>query len=84
MNTTSDEQSTRDSSSSGLSIQEQVFTSVIGGSLIPIAYFTFLLMMNSKQILGAHRPEGTRRIIWNVLMIFATAVAKDSGTFEIV
>lgn len=50
-------------------------TSVIGGSLIPIAYFTFFLMMNSKKVLGDKRPEGTTRIIWNVLMIFATTVA---------
>ena len=50
-------------------------TSVIGGLLIPIAYFTFFLMMNSKKILGEHRPEGTARIIWNTLMIFATSIA---------
>lgn len=50
-------------------------TSVIGGSLIPIAYFTFLLLMNSKKVLGDKRPEGTARIIWNTLMIFATTVA---------
>ena len=50
-------------------------TSVIGGSLLPIAYFTFFLMMNSKRVLGDKRPEGTARIIWNVLMIFATGVA---------
>lgn len=50
-------------------------TSVIGGSLIPIAYFTFFLMMNSKKILGEHRPEGKARLIWNTLMIFATSVA---------
>ncbi len=50
-------------------------TSVIGGSLIPIAYFTFFLLMNSKKVLGDKRPEGTARIIWNILMIFATTVA---------
>ncbi len=50
-------------------------TSVIGGSLIPIAYFTFFLMMNSKQILGDDRPEGARRIVWNTLMTFATGIA---------
>lgn len=50
-------------------------TSVIGGSLIPIAYFTFLLMMNSKKILGAHRPKGMARLVWNLLMIFATSIA---------
>ncbi|MEJ6570022.1 MAG: divalent metal cation transporter, partial [Akkermansiaceae bacterium] len=36
-------------------------TSVIGGSLIPIAYFTFFLLMNSKKVLGDKRPEGTAR-----------------------
>lgn len=50
-------------------------TSVIGGSLIPIAYFTFLLMMNSRSILGDQRPTGRSRLIWNVLMVFATSVA---------
>lgn len=50
-------------------------TSVIGGSLIPIAYFTFFLMMNSKKILGQHRPEGKARLIWNTLMLFATTIA---------
>lgn len=50
-------------------------TSVIGGSLIPIAYFTFLLMMNSKKVLGDRRPEGTSRLIWNILMGIATGIA---------
>ncbi|MEM9158416.1 MAG: divalent metal cation transporter [Verrucomicrobiota bacterium] len=50
-------------------------TSVIGGSLIPIAYFTFLLMMNSKKVLGENRPSGRSRIIWNLLMGFATGIA---------
>ncbi len=50
-------------------------TSVIGGSLLPIAYFTFLLLMNSKKVLGDKRPEGKARIIWNILMIFSTVIA---------
>lgn len=50
-------------------------TSVIGGSMIPIAYFTFLLMMNSKSLLGADMPTGMRRIRWNTLMIIATGIA---------
>ncbi len=55
-------------------------TSVIGGSLIPIAYFTFFLLMNSKKVLGDKRPEGRARLIWNSLMIFATTVA-TVGTY---
>jgi Mn2+/Fe2+ NRAMP family transporter len=56
-------------------------TSVIGGSLLPIAYFTFLLLMNSKKVLGDKRPEGTARIVWNVLMIFATLVASAGSVW---
>lgn len=50
-------------------------TSVIGGSMIPIAYFTFLLLMNSKKLLGEDMPTGGRRIWWNTLMIIATTIA---------
>ncbi|MGJ8725892.1 MAG: divalent metal cation transporter [Roseibacillus sp.] len=56
-------------------------TSVIGGSLIPIAYFTFFLMMNSKKILGEHRPEGKTRLIWNALMLFATSIATSGSVW---
>lgn len=50
-------------------------TSVIGSSLLPIAYFIFLLMMNSKRLLGDRMPTGGKRVVWNVLMITATSLA---------
>jgi hypothetical protein len=50
-------------------------TSVIGGSLIPIAYFTFFLLMNSKKVLGDQRPEGKARLFWNSIMGLATGIA---------
>jgi len=50
-------------------------TSVIGGSMIPIAYFTFFLMMNSKTLLGPDMPTGLRRVRWNTFMIIATGIA---------
>ena len=43
--------------------------------MLPIAYLSFLLLMNSKQLLGDAMPTGARRLRWNVLMITATAVA---------
>ena len=49
-------------------------TSVIGGSMIPIAYFTFFLMMNSRSLLGSSMPTGIRRVWWNLLMSVATLV----------
>ncbi|MEZ6147596.1 MAG: hypothetical protein R3B91_19660 [Planctomycetaceae bacterium] len=33
-------------------------TSLFGMVLLPIAYFTFLLMMNSKSLLGNAKPTG--------------------------
>ncbi len=50
-------------------------TSVIGGAMIPIAYFTFLLLMNSSSLLKEARPSGGRAVRWNILMIIATAIA---------
>ena len=50
-------------------------TSLIGGSLIPIAYLTFFLLMNSRKVLGNNRPAGNARIVWNTLMVFATSIA---------
>ena len=50
-------------------------TSVIGGALLPIAYFTFFLLMNSKRLLGDAMPRGKARVIWNLLMGTATAIA---------
>lgn len=38
---------------------------------LPIAYFTFFMMMNSKRILGDAKPTGVSWLIWNVLMIIA-------------
>jgi hypothetical protein len=58
-------------------------TSVIGGALIPIAYFTFLLLMNSRKVLGDKLPRGNSRIIWNTLMIFATSVATFGSIWAI-
>jgi len=55
-------------------------TSVIGTAMIPIAYYTFFLVMNSRSILGEHMPRGFKRLVWNVLMLLATA----AGTFAAV
>ena len=45
-----------------------ILVSAFGMMLLPIAYTTFMLMMNSRKILGDERPTGGRRLIWNVLM----------------
>ena len=50
-------------------------TSVMGGAMLPIAYFSFLLLMNSRTLLGENMPTGARRVRWNIMMIVATLVA---------
>lgn len=50
-------------------------TSVFGGAMLPIAYVTFMLLMNSPAALGQAMPRGLSRVIWNSLMIPATLVA---------
>ena len=44
-------------------------TSVFGFIVIPIAYTTFALVLNSKSLLGDNRPRGAKRWIWNLLMV---------------
>jgi Mn2+/Fe2+ NRAMP family transporter len=50
-------------------------TSIFCMTLLPIAYFTFLLLMNQKGLLGDSMPRGGRRLVWNVLMVIATGAA---------
>jgi Mn2+/Fe2+ NRAMP family transporter len=50
-------------------------TSMIGGAMLPIAYFSFFLLMNSRTVLGDAMPRGTKRVVWNLLMGTATTIA---------
>jgi len=58
-------------------------TSMFGMVLLPIAYFTFLLLMNSPDLLGEHMPRGFRRLGWNVLMVIATLLASFGSYWSI-
>jgi len=50
-------------------------TSNFGMALLPIAYVTFFLMMNSRSLLGDAMPTGGRRLVFNLAMLVAIAVA---------
>ena len=52
-----------------------VVTSNFGMVLLPIAYLTFLLMMNSKILLKDDLPTGRSRILINLVMGLATGSA---------
>ena len=50
-------------------------TSNFGMALLPIAYVTFFLMMNSRTLLGDAMPTGIRRLAFNLAMLVAIAAA---------
>ncbi|MFI4860109.1 MAG: divalent metal cation transporter [Phycisphaerales bacterium JB063] len=50
-------------------------TSRIGMMLLPVAYITFFLMMNSRKLMGDNLMVGGKRIAANVVMVIAIAVA---------
>jgi len=61
-----------------------ILASVFGMMLLPIAYVTFFMMMNSKRLMGKEKPTGARLAVWNVLMFVAVAgavVAAGSAIF---
>ena len=60
-----------------------IFTSTFGMMLLPIAYITFFLMMNSKRILGDEKPKGASMLMWNVLMIFSVIGAMVAASAAI-
>jgi hypothetical protein len=49
-------------------------TSILGFTLIPVAYLSFFLLLNSKNVLGRERPTGIGRIIWNTGLILSLAI----------
>ncbi len=58
-------------------------TSVFGMALLPLAYISFFLLMNNKAFLGDAMPKGGKRVAWNCLMGFATAIATLASLFVI-
>src|SRR5690606_2425119 len=58
-------------------------TSLFGMALLPIAYWTFFLMLNSSRVLGADRPRGRARVAWNALMIPAALLATVASLWSI-
>ena len=45
-----------------------ILVSAFGMMLLPIAYTTFFMMMNSKKLMGEEKPKGGKLTVWNILM----------------
>lgn len=58
-------------------------TSMFGMALLPIAYWTFFCMLNSRSLMGESLPRGGRRILWNVLMLIAAGLATFGSYWSI-
>jgi Mn2+/Fe2+ NRAMP family transporter len=60
-----------------------VVASVFGFMLLPFAYVTFVLLLNSRSLLGEERPSGFRRVVWNLLAGFAALIATLAATYMV-
>ncbi len=58
-------------------------TSVFGMVLLPIAYITFFLMINSKSLMGDALPQGNKRIVLNIAMLVALVAATIGAGWSI-
>jgi hypothetical protein len=56
-------------------------TSILGFTLIPVAYLSFFLLINNKSILGRERPEGIKRILVNTFMLLALLIMGSSAFY---
>ena len=58
-------------------------TSVFGMVLLPIAYITFFLMINSRSLMGDALPQGNKRIVLNIAMLVALVAATIGAGWSI-
>ena len=56
-------------------------TSVFACVLLPLAYFSFFLLMNQKSLLGEHIPKGGKRVAWNVAMAISAGLAAFASAY---
>jgi len=56
-----------------------VTASSLAAPLMPIAVIGFIILLNSKSYMGDARPEGGKRIFWNVVLIAAVTIMSIAG-----
>ncbi|MEX0818518.1 MAG: divalent metal cation transporter [Pirellulaceae bacterium] len=62
-----------------------ILTSTFGMMLLPIAYVTFFMMMNSTTLMGKEKPTGGKMLVWNILMsvsVLGAIVAASAAVWE--
>jgi hypothetical protein len=58
-------------------------TSNFGMILLPLAYWSFVLLMNSRRVLGDDVPKGRTRWIWNSLLVPTALVASCASAWTV-
>jgi len=58
-------------------------TSVFAMVLLPLAYFSFFLLMNQKSLLGDNMPKGGKRVLWNTLMAISAGLAGFASVWSL-
>jgi Mn2+/Fe2+ NRAMP family transporter len=61
-----------------------ILASSFGMMLLPIAYITFMMMMNSRSLLKEEKPTGASMWIWNILMGISVMGALAAATTAII
>jgi len=62
-----------------------ILASSFGMMLLPIAYVTFMMMMNSRSLLGDEKPTGQSMVVWNILMgisVMGAIVAAATAIYD--
>ncbi len=58
-------------------------TSMIAMVVLPVAYFTFFMLMNQKKLMGDNMPTGGKKLAWNLMMAIAAGLATFGSIFSL-
>ncbi|HOZ47428.1 MAG TPA: divalent metal cation transporter [Candidatus Hydrogenedentes bacterium] len=58
-------------------------TSIFAMCLLPLAYFSFLFLMNQKSLMGENIPKGGSRVLWNALMGISATLAAGASAYSL-
>jgi Mn2+/Fe2+ NRAMP family transporter len=58
-------------------------TSLFGIALLPIAYWTFVCLLNSRSLMGDARPRGGARVLWNACLLPGALLATAASAWSI-
>lgn len=58
-----------------------IHAGVIAMIFLPVAYCAFMLIMNSRKILGPEVPRGGKRVLWNALMVCSVAASLTASVW---